>query len=57
VAPLGRVEPENVRHLQLQEAIGLSTVGRILLPSTDEGEFYKYVKEPVFDAAENLDKK
>lgn len=44
---LGRVEPEHVRHLQIDEATAISSVRKILLPSSDEGEIFKYVKEAV----------
>ena len=44
---LGRVEPEHVRHLQLNAANGCSRISKILLPSADDGEIFKYVKEAV----------
>jgi putative ATP-dependent endonuclease of OLD family len=44
---LGRVEPEHVRHLQMNVATGCSSICKILLPNTDEGEIFKYVKEAV----------
>lgn len=44
---LGRVEPERVRHLQMNSENGCSSVRKILLPKADEGEVFKYVKEAV----------
>jgi len=44
---LGRIEPERVRHLQLNAATGCSSICRILLPPADQGEAFKYVKEAV----------
>lgn len=44
---LGRVEPENVRHFQIDLTTGRSNVCRILLPPVDQGEVFKYVKEAV----------
>jgi predicted ATP-dependent endonuclease of OLD family len=44
---LGRVEPERVRHLQLDTTTGYSTICKILLPPADKGEAFKYVKEAV----------
>lgn len=44
---LGRVEPEHVRHLQIDDVTAISSVRRILLPPSDEGEVFKYVKEAV----------
>jgi putative ATP-dependent endonuclease of OLD family len=44
---LGRVEPERVRHLQLNTSTGRSSIFKILLPTVDQGEAFKYVKEAV----------
>jgi hypothetical protein len=44
---LGRVEPENVRHLQISAANGCASIRKILLPNADQGEVFKYVKEAV----------
>ncbi len=44
---LGRVEPEQVRHFQLNAANGCARIHRILLPTADDGEAFKYVKEAV----------
>jgi putative ATP-dependent endonuclease of the OLD family len=44
---LGRVEPENVRHLQMNATNGCASIRKILLPGADQGEVFKYVKEAV----------
>jgi hypothetical protein len=44
---LGRVEPENVRHLQMNAANGCASIRKVLLPNADLGEVFKYVKEAV----------
>jgi putative ATP-dependent endonuclease of OLD family len=44
---LGRVDPERVRHLQLETATGTSSVRRLTLPGPDDPEAFKYVKEAV----------
>ena len=44
---LGRVDPERVRHLQVNMATGNSSICRILLPAGDDAEALKYVKEAV----------
>jgi predicted ATP-dependent endonuclease of OLD family len=43
---LGRVEPEEVRHIRRDEAAGVSVVNAIRLPD-DESEAFKYVREAV----------
>jgi putative ATP-dependent endonuclease of OLD family len=44
---LGRVDPESVRHFQLDSGTGQSSVRRLSLPLADEVEAFKYVKEAV----------
>jgi putative ATP-dependent endonuclease of OLD family len=44
---LGRVDPQRVRHLQLNMATGNSSICRILLPPGNDAEALKYVKEAV----------
>lgn len=44
---LGRVDPERVRHLQMNTQIGSTSVRGILLPDANDVEVFKYVKEAV----------
>lgn len=44
---LGRVDPERVRHLQMNTQIGSTSVHGILLPDANDIEAFKYVKEAV----------
>jgi putative ATP-dependent endonuclease of the OLD family len=44
---LGRVDPERVRHLQMNAQIGSTSVRGIVLPAASDIEAFKYVKEAV----------
>jgi len=44
---LGRVDPESVRHFQLDGGTGQSSVRRLSLPLANEVEAFKYVKEAI----------
>jgi predicted ATP-dependent endonuclease of OLD family len=44
---LGRVDPERIRHLQIDPNTASTSVRRILLPDASDTEAFKYVKEAV----------
>ncbi len=44
---LGRIDPERIRHLQVNASTSSTSVRRILLPDASDTEAFKYVKEAV----------